>query len=67
MELTVQFTEVDPQYLPPVAAIEGDMRASFSFFQVDGDQRVTRTDFQRARPYDERFSVRLAPLQLLDF
>ena len=66
-EADMDFTVVDPQFAPPIAALRADGEGSILFVKVGGNYAATRTDFKRVKPYSERFTVKLAPLQFLDF
>ena len=65
--LGVDFTTVDPQFAPEITAIHGDFSASVMFIKVAANVEMTRTDFQRVKPYDEHFNVKVGPLQFLSF
>jgi len=66
-EADLDFASVDPRYAPPITALHVDGEGSVLFFKVGGAYTATRTDFTRVTPYSERFKVKLAPLQFLDF
>jgi len=66
-EADLHFDVVDPQFAPPITSLRADGEGSVLFVKVGGNYSATRTDFKRVKPYSERFTVKLAPLQLLDF
>jgi len=66
-EADLDFGLIDPQFAPPVTALRADGEGSVLFVKVGGNYSATRTDFKRVKPYSERFTVKLAPLQFLDF
>ncbi|MDP2138095.1 MAG: hypothetical protein Q8J74_09585, partial [Candidatus Didemnitutus sp.] len=66
-EAQMQFARVLPEFGPTVTAITADGQASVLFVPVGGRTAMTRTDFKRVTPYDERFEVKLGPLKALDF
>jgi hypothetical protein len=66
-EADMDFTSVNPQFAPPITSLRADGEGSILFVRVGGNYSATRTDFKRVKPYSERFKVRLAPLQFLDY
>lgn len=66
-EADLDFDVVDPQFGPPITSLRADGEGSILFVKVGGNYSATRTDFKRVKPYSERFTVKLAPLQFLDF
>jgi hypothetical protein len=66
-EASLEFTVVNPEFSPVITSITGNFGASFLLIPVNATFTNTRTDWQRVRAYDERFSVKMAPLQLLGF
>jgi hypothetical protein len=66
-EASVDFTEIDPQFAPVVTNISGNFGVSLLFIPFDGTVTNTRADLKRVKAFDERFSVRLGPLEMLDF
>jgi hypothetical protein len=66
-EADLNFDVVDPQFSPPITSLRADGEGSILFVKVGGNYSATRTDFKRVKPYSERFTVKLAPLQFLDF
>lgn len=63
----MDFAVVDPQFAPPITALRASGEGSILFVRLGRDYSATRTDFERVKPYSERFSVKLAPLQFLDY
>jgi hypothetical protein len=66
-EADMDFGVVDPQFAPPLIALRADGEGSILFVRVGGNYSAARTDFKRVKPYSERISVKLAPLQFLDY
>jgi hypothetical protein len=66
-EASIDFTVVDPNFSPVITSITGNVGASLLFIPVNATLTNHRTDWQRVKAFDERFSVRLAPLQTLGF
>lgn len=66
-EATIDFTVVDPNFGPVMTSLAGDFGVSFFFIPFNATVSNTRTEWQRVQAYDERFSVKMAPLQLLGF
>ncbi len=63
----LDFASVDPKYSPPVTTIQAGGTASVFFVTVGGAYDLTRTDFKRVTPYNDRFRVKLGPLKTIDF
>ncbi len=66
-EASVDFTVVDPAFGPVMTAMTGNIGASVLLIPLNATFTNTRTEWQRVMAYDERFSVKLAPLQMLGF
>ena len=66
-EASMDFTRIDPKFPPVVTNLVGDVSASILFIPITGNFARTRTDWQRVKSFDERLSVKLGPLQTLDF
>jgi len=66
-EASIDFTVVDPGFAPVLTSMKGSVGASFMMIPVTATFANTRTEWQRVKAYDERFNVKLAPLQLLGF
>lgn len=66
-EAHLVFSTVQPEFAPPLTAVEAGGRASVLFITFGGRIAEERTDFQRVKPYDERFSVKIGPVKALDF
>jgi hypothetical protein len=65
--VSVDFARVDQAHDPVAVRISGDATASILFLTVGGKFAVTRTDFHRVTPYNERFGVKIGPLKALNF
>ncbi len=66
-EADLDFTTIDPKYAPQITGLHADGEGSILFVRVGGNYTSTRTDFKRVKPYSERFSVKLPPMQFLDY
>lgn len=66
-EVKVDFGVVDPKYGPVITRVTGGFGASLMFVPINGTLINTRTDWKRVKPFDERFQVKIGPLQALDF
>jgi hypothetical protein len=66
-EASVDFTVVDPAFGPVMTTMTGNIGASVLLIPLNATFTNTRTDWRRVKAYDERFSVKLAPLQILGF
>lgn len=64
----VEFATPDPQYpaVPARVTFAGTNKPMFGEAQ-SSQRRIERKDFKRVTPYDERFSVKLQPLRLIQF
>jgi len=65
-DMDVNFTAIDPQYAPVITTLHGTGDGSAFFIKVEVRTDRTRTDFQRVKPYDERFEVKVGALKALD-
>lgn len=63
----IRLGRVSTEHGPVVRSLHGEGEATVLFVKVGGAFKAERWDFKRVIPYDERFGVKLAPLQLLDF
>ncbi|MFI5336834.1 MAG: hypothetical protein ACHQ5A_08625 [Opitutales bacterium] len=61
------FTQVDPRYPPAITSGRGFGSGSILFVPVSVSYEITRTDFQRVKPWSDRFVVRPGPIKYLDF
>jgi hypothetical protein len=66
-EASVDFARVDGAHDPVPVAVSGDASATVLFMKFGGSFDFKRTDFQRVKPYGERFGVKIGPLKALDF
>jgi hypothetical protein len=66
-EFNLDFAEVETKYPPVLAALRVDFSASVLFFRKTGSFEDRRTDFQRVKPYFEKFGVKIGPLKALPF
>ena len=65
-EASMDFAVVDPRFGPVMTAVNGSVGLSLLFVPVNGVFQSTRTDWQRVKPYNERFGVKIGPLKALD-
>lgn len=63
----IRLERISLEHGPVVRALRGEGEGTVIFVKVGGAFTAERSDFKRVTPYDERFGVKLAPLQLLDF
>jgi len=66
-EVTVDFTVVDPKYSPVITTMSANIGASFMLIPVQARLTNTRMEWQRVEPFDNRFNVKLGPLQFPGF
>jgi hypothetical protein len=66
-EADLEFNVIDPQFASPITALRANGEGSVLFVKVGRNYSATRADFKRVKPYSERFTVKLAPLQFLDY
>jgi hypothetical protein len=66
-EADLDFDVIDPQFAPPITSLRAEGEGSVLFVKVGGNYSAMRTEFKRVKPYSERFTVKLAPLQFLDY
>lgn len=66
-DATVDFSVVDPKYVPQMTSASGGGAISVIFIRFGGTFEVKRTEFQRVKPYSERFGVKIGPMKALDF
>jgi hypothetical protein len=64
---SIDFAVVDPRYVPVMTEASGEGTASIMFIPVGGRFGMKRTDFQRVKPYSEKFGVKIGPMKALDF
>ncbi len=63
----LQFAEVAPEYPPTLTRIEGGGVGSVVFIKVGRRYEISRSDFARVKPYQDRFEVKFGPMQTIDF
>jgi len=66
-EARMDFTVIDPEFAPMITHMYGDFGASFMFIPLKGTFTNQRTEWKRVKAFDERFNVKMAPLQMLGF
>lgn len=66
-ELAVEFGAVAADYPPLPVRMSGGGTARIFFVPVNGSFELTRSEFQRVKPYTDRFSVKVGDLKALDF
>jgi len=65
-EASIDFAVVDPRFGPVMTSVTGTFGVSLVFVPVNAVFQSTRTDWQRVKPYNERFGVKIGPLKALD-
>ena len=63
----LEFATVDPQFAPALASISGSGAGSIMFVPVGRSYELVRTDYQRVKPFGNKFQVKMGPLKSLDF
>ena len=63
----LEFAAVEPDFAPTVTAISGSGAASIVFVPIGRSYSIVRSDFQRVKPFSDRFKVKLGPLKSIDF
>ena len=66
-DVNIDFATVDPQHDPVPVEMAGDATATILFMTFGGSFDLKRADFQRVKPYGERFGVKIGPMKALDF
>ena len=66
-DASIDFTVADPKFAPVPSDFRGGGAFSVMFIKFSGRFDVKRTDFQRVKPYSEKFGVKIGPLKALDF
>ncbi len=64
---SIDFGVVDPKYVPVMTSVTGEGTVSIMFIPFGGSFEMKRTEFQRVKPYSERFGVKIGPMKALDF
>jgi hypothetical protein len=63
----MEFARVNPEFGPVIRSVAGEFGASLVFVPFTGTFATERTEWERVRAFDEKFNVKIAPLQLLGF
>lgn len=63
----LRFSAVDEKHAPPLTAISADGAGSIFFVPVSASYDMTRSEFKRVKPWDERFGVQIGPMKVLDY
>jgi hypothetical protein len=63
----LDFATVDPQYSPALSAISGHGAGSILIVPVGRSYELKRADFQRVKPFGDKFQVKMGPLKSIDF
>lgn len=66
-EAHLKFEGVKPEFGPAPAFVSASGSVFIFFIPLGGRTEVTRSDFRRVTPYDDRFKVKLGALKLIDF
>jgi hypothetical protein len=63
----LEFARVSPAFAPTLIRVHGNGAGSILFVSVGRTYDLVRSDFERVKPYNERFEVELGPLKSIDF
>lgn len=63
----IDFATVNENHAPTITAIQGGGRASVLLVPIGRDYDLKRDDFERVKPYSNRFGVEIGPLKSIDF
>jgi hypothetical protein len=65
-DFSMDFTSVDPKYAPVMTRVKGDAKVSMLLVaRLSPNVDLSRQDFERVVPYDDRFQVSIGPLNVL--
>jgi hypothetical protein len=67
LEFSIDFAPVDPQFGPVATVFKDHSSASVLFRKREGGHESVRTEFQRVKPYRDRFGVKIGASRTLDF
>jgi len=63
----LDFATIDPRYAPALATISGHGAGSVLFVPLGRSYELKRADFQRVKPFGEKYQVKMGPLKTIDF
>lgn len=63
----LRFDTVDPAYAPTLVEIDATGNFTVMMVRMSDTYKLSRTDFKRVKPYDERFGVTIGPMKVIDF
>ena len=64
---SVDFSAIDPKYPVVMTRLQGNADLTLFFLKkLTADLAVTRTDYKRVTPYNDRFGVEIGPLNVLE-
>lgn len=63
----IVFSSVDPKFPPVITSISGHGSGSIFFVRLERSYEHHRAEFQRVKPYSDRFQVKMGPLKAIDF
>ena len=64
-DFAIDFTRVDPKYPPVMTRVKGDAKVSMLLVaRLSPNVDLSRQDFERVVPYDDRFQVSIGPLNV---
>jgi hypothetical protein len=66
-ELKVEYSVVDPKFPPVMTSFGGNLAGSFFLVKSGATFEEKRTDFERVKPFGDRFTVKVGPLKALPF
>lgn len=65
-DFAVDFTRVDPKYAPVMTRVQGEAAIRMLLLaKLSPHVDITRKDFERVVPYDDRFQITIGPLNVL--
>jgi hypothetical protein len=65
-DFAVDFTRVDPKYAPVMTRVQGEAAIRMLLLaKLSPHVDITRKDFERVVPYDDRFQISIGPLNVL--
>lgn len=67
LELDVELQSIDPAYAPQPTRLKVSGAGKVLFVRVGGSAEIVLTEHRRVTPYDDRFTVEVGELKVLDF
>lgn len=63
----LDFATVDPKFPPALATVSGRGAGSILFVPVGRSYDLKREEFQRVKPFGDKFQVKMGPIKTIDF